>query len=102
MTIAQAFNLAFQEWKDAKDKTNNEDTLDNKLENANLEGKTSATKDSESSKKTSPTEDLTDEQNPLIDLNSPGDDLNVTASTDVTLVEIDIDDTNDMNDKFSK
>ena len=96
MTIAQAFNLAFREWKNSQEKTK-EDAP---------EEKPSADTTSEHEmflkmKDTTSNGEHVGDQKLLIDLNSPGDGLE-DDSASKSLVQIDISDTDEMNEEFSK
>jgi len=96
MTIAQAFNLAFREWKNSQEKTK---------EDASKEKPPSDTTSEHEMflkmKHTTTNGEHVDDQKLLIDLNSPGDGLE-DDSASKSLVQIDISDTDEMNEEFSK
>ena len=112
MTIAQAFNLAFQSWRESQEKDKEETMLmngncisekdksaENELLGKCVNEKTNDMKNAHGNKAYDETS--IDEEDLLIDLNSPGDTLdNKTAST--VLVNIGINDTQDMDENFSK
>ena len=108
MTIAQAFNLAFESWKDSHEKDNdsislNESCINKKqtnLDEVNLDESFSNENSSNSEKGCKDKNwDETNiyEQSPLIDLNSPGDTLD-DKTPSAFLVKIGADET----EKFSK
>lgn len=112
MTIAQAFNLAFESWKDSQEtdtdaipvngncfnkKQTNSDEIksDESFSNEN-------SSNSEKGCRNKNWEEMSiKEQSPLIDLNSPGDTLD-DKTPSAFLVKIETDETEDMNEKFSK
>jgi len=112
MTIAQAFNLAFQSWRESQEKDKEETMLmngncisekdksaENELLRKCVNEKTNDMKNAHGNKAYDETS--IDEEDLLIDLNSPGDTLdNKTAST--VLVNIGNNDTQDMDENFSK
>ena len=112
MTIAQAFNLAFESWKDSQEKNKDAITLNgNCIIKKQINADEIKSEESFSNEKSSNSEkgrkdknwDETSikEQSPLIDLSSPGDTLDDKTQS-AFLVNIEDDETKEMNDEFSK
>ena len=112
MTIAQAFNLAFQSWRDNQEKDKEAALMNGKcisqkeaksVDNESLEKsvkeKTSHPENGLSNKDSD--EASLDEDDPLIDLNSPGDTLDDETPSPF-LVDIATNDAKDMDKNFSK
>ena len=107
MTIAQAFNLAFQSWKENQEKeqdaaTMNGNCISKKQTKSNETQTLESVKNKSFGNANCDTEVANiDETHLLIDLNSPGDTLE-DKTTSAFLVKIDPDETKDMDDNFSR
>jgi len=109
MTIAQAFNLAFESWKESQEKKKdalcvNGNCLNNSIENDSDEvsvkhkfSEATCQKEKEFTGQNFGEKD----ENLLIDLNSPADTLDVKTPKDF-LIKIETEETEDMDANFSK
>ena len=112
MTIAQAFNLAFESWKEKQENEkevalmngnciseNERKSVNNESLEKHVNEKDSYLENQFGKKDNDKT--CIDEDDPLIDLNSPADTLDDETSP-VFLVDIANNDTKDMDENFSK
>ena len=112
MTIAQAFNLAFESWKESQEKKKdalcvNGNCLNNSIENdsdeVSVKHKFSEATCQKEKDFTGQNfgENFEKDENLLIDLNSPADTLDVKTPKDF-LIKIETEETEDMDANFSK
>ena len=106
MTIAQAFNLAFESWKDTREETKKEEKDDNERdveEEVAVNGKVIlSNNNNEGGGKTCESSVCVNDQRPLIDLDSPRETLDEKTFPACLLKKTEDEELGNMNEYFSR